>query len=656
MLSTPRLDDAGAPMGYRPLVLNSNCSAIGYGWWTTAVPSTVKTSQHLRADVVFTSPSRRFAAVAFAGNTFGRGQFMCDDGQHLGEVVCQAPFPCGAMVLSKHVDADKILKQVNEVTQDSSKSERLAYEKSLTSRPPFASRYAAKEEIPRFQLPEAGVEDVAAHELITSELKLDGIPALNLASFVDTWMEREADRLMQENLAKNLADADEYPSLMAIQSRCISMIADLWHAQPGEQAVGSATTGSSEAVLLCGLAMKRRWQEARRARGKDTLHPNVIMGANAQVALPKFARYFEVENRTIPVCEESRFRIDTRLIRDRIDENTIGVFLILGSTYTGHYEPVEEVSHLLDQVQAEHGWDIPIHVDAASGGFVAPFADAKAGGKKWDFELPRVVSINASGHKYGLVYPGIGWAIWRDTRYLPKHLVFELDYLGGTEETFTLNFSRPGAQVIGQYYNFIRLGFKGYQAAVEGCLENARLLSKGLEKTGWFVVISDIHREKGRFDYVPPDAQQPLMPKASSASYNEGLPVVTFRFTDDFQKKFPHVKQGGLSMLLRMKGYIIPNYALPESLHDVMILRIVIRESMSRDLIQNLLSDIVAATEHMLNSDAADLMSLGDQDNAHQMLRTAQRMGEGIDGKQSEQAQPDDASQDAKTKFHTSVC
>lgn len=399
--------------------------------------------------------------------------------------------------------------------------------------------------------------------MIKAELNLDGVPTLNLASFVDTWMEREGSRLMQENLAKNLSDADEYPSLMTIQARCISILAKLWHAQPGEQAIGSATTGSSEAVMLGGLAMKRRWQEVRRAQGQSTDKPNIIMGANAQVALPKFARYFEVENRVIPVTEESHYRIDASKVKEQVDENTIGIFLILGSTYTGHYEPVEEVSKILDEVQAEHGWDIPIHVDAASGGFVAPFTKAGTGGKKWDFELPRVVSINVSGHKYGLVYPGLGWIIWRDTKFLPKHLIFELDYLGGTEETFTLNFSRPGAPVIGQYYNFIRLGFKGYQAIIEGCLANARLLSKGLEKTGWYVVLSDIHRKKGAYKYAPVDEQEPLSPGASSGTYNEGLPVVAFRFTDDFQKKFPHIKQGGIAMLLRMKGYIVPSKSCP---------------------------------------------------------------------------------------------
>lgn len=193
--------------------------------------------------------------------------------------------------------------------------------------------------------------------------------------------------------------------------------------------------------------MKRRWQEKRMKEGKDTLKPNIIMASNAQVALEKFARYFEVEARILPVSEKSRYRLDPELVKDNIDENTIGVFVILGSTYTGHYEPVDEIAKILDDFEARTGIDIPIHVDGASGAFIAPFTHAKPPGQ-WDFNNPRVKSINTSGHKFGLVYAGVGWIIWRDESYLPKHLVFELHYLGGTEESYTINFSRPGAQIV----------------------------------------------------------------------------------------------------------------------------------------------------------------------------------------------------------------
>ena len=271
---------------------------------------------------------------------------------------------------------------------------------------------------------------------------------INSAQFRGTYMETHAEQLMFENISKNMSDADEYPAMMQMHARCISILAHLWGVQKGEKAIGSATTGSSEAIHLGGLAMKRRWQEKRTKEGKDTSKPNIIMGANAQVALEKFARYFEVEARILPVSEASQYRLDTELVKQNIDENTIGVFVILGSTYTGHYEPVEDISKVLDEYEAKTGVDIPIHVDAASGGFIAPFTHAEAGGPKWNFELPRVKSINTSGHKFELVYAGVGWIIWRDESQLPKHLVFELHYLGGTEESQLLPPRRPSHRPI----------------------------------------------------------------------------------------------------------------------------------------------------------------------------------------------------------------
>lgn len=344
--------------------------------------------------------------------------------------------------------------------------------------------------------------------------------------------------------------------------------------------------------------MKRRWQEKRDKEGKDKSKPNIIMGANAQVALEKFARYFEVEARILPVSEKSSYRLDPELVKENIDENTIGVFVILGSTYTGHYEPVEEIHKILDDYEAKTGNDIPIHVDAASGGFIAPFTEAKAGGTKWNFELPRVKSINTSGHKFGLVYAGVGWIIWRDEAQLPKHLVFELHYLGGTEESYTLNFSRPGAQVIAQYYNLIHLGFNGFRSIMENALANARLLSNALEATGWFRCVSDIHRKKGVFKFNP--GEEIYHPeRESSAAYNAGLPVVAFTFSDKLKKEHPNLKQEALSNLLRAKQYIIPNYPLPPNEEKTEILRVVVRESMSLDLLDKLITDIVHTMEQM---------------------------------------------------------
>lgn len=248
---------------------------------------------------------------------------------------------------------------------------------------PFSTPYASQRNIPKYQIPQDGAPADTVYEMLKDELDLDGRPNLNLASFVDTYLENNAQQLMIENMGKNLADNDEYPAMLAISNRCVSILSHLWGVRKGERAVGSPTVGSSEAIHLGGLAMKRRWQERRRAQGKDTARPNIIMGANAQVALLKFARYFEVEARVLPVSAKSKYCLDPDLVKENIDDNTIGVFVILGSTYTGHYEPVEEISQILDEYQEKTGVDIPIHVDAASGGFVAPFTHAGAGGRKW---------------------------------------------------------------------------------------------------------------------------------------------------------------------------------------------------------------------------------------------------------------------------------
>ncbi|KAH8595202.1 glutamate decarboxylase-like protein [Bisporella sp. PMI_857] len=513
------------------------------------------------------------------------------------------------MALARHVNPDEIVRNLKDLHMKEAGQRHVHSQGGTSHVTPYSTRYASKQEISKFIIPQKGAPADAVHQLLKDELDLDGRPNLNLASFVGTYMETQAEQLIMENISKNMSDADEYPAMMQMHSRCVSIIANLWGAQPGEKAVGSATTGSSEAIHLGGLAMKRRWQEKREKEGKDKSKPNIIMGSNAQVALEKFARYFEVEARILPVSEKSNFRLDPELVKKNIDENTIGIFVILGSTYTGHYEPVEEISKILDEHEATTGADIPIHVDAASGGFIAPFTHAKAGGPRWDFNLPRVKSINTSGHKFGLVYAGVGWIIWRDESYLPKHLIFELHYLGGTEESYTLNFSRPGAQIIAQYFNLIHLGFEGYRSIMENCLSNARLLSKSLEATNWYTCVSDIHREKRTFKFNPLDT---VFSKEgeTSADYNAGLPVVAFRFSDEFKKEFPHLKQETISNLLRAKQYIIPNYPLPPNEEKTEILRVVVRESMSFDLLDRLITDICTTTQNLIDGDGQDLSIL----------------------------------------------
>ncbi|KAI1116661.1 glutamate decarboxylase [Nemania sp. NC0429] len=553
------------------------------------------------------------------------------------------------MSLARHIDPEELVGRLHDahLTEGGKQLRKITTTSHLT---PYGSKYASEVSVPKYRLPEDGAPADTVYQLIRDELDLDGRPNLNLASFVGTYMEPNGIQLMVENLSKNLADNDEYPAMMDIHERCISIIAQLWGVSTSEKAVGSATTGSSEAIHLGGLAMKRRWQEHRQAKGLDTLHPNIIMGANAQVALEKFARYFDVEARILPVSKESNYRLDPELVKKNIDENTIGVFVILGSTYTGHYEPVEEIAKILDDYQERTGIDIPIHVDAASGGFVAPFTFAGAGGPKWNFELPRVKSINTSGHKYGLVYAGVGWIIWRDESYLPQHLIFELHYLGGTERSFSLNFSRPGAQIIAQYYNLIHLGFKGYREIMENCLTNARLLSKSLEATGWYTCVSEIHKPKSGVAGVITGAKETVLGTEgeTSADYVAGLPVVSFRLSDGFMKEFPDIKQESVSLLMRARQWIIPNYALPPNENKTEILRIVIRESMSLDLLDRLISDLVSVTQMLMDKKDSDVSILQHRDVG--------RSGMQADLKDSQRRMLEGVVKRLQEGIHRSVC
>ena len=281
---------------------------------------------------------------------------------------------------------------------------------------------------------------------------------------------------MSECFDKNMIDKDEYPQTAELERRCVNILADLWHAPhagAGTTATGCSTTGSSEACMLGGMALLWRWRARRAAAGLPGTKPNLVMGANVQVCWEKFCRYWQVEPRLVPM-EPGRLHLTGPVAAQRCDENTIGVVAVMGSTMDGSYEPVQEISAELDKLQASSGHDVPIHVDGASGGFVAPFLQPDT---EWDFRVPRVASINASGHKYGLVYPGVGWVVWRDAAALPEDLIFRVNYLGGDMPTFALNFSRPGSQVAAQYYNFLRLGFEGYQRVQQASQDVARHLS-----------------------------------------------------------------------------------------------------------------------------------------------------------------------------------
>lgn len=458
---------------------------------------------------------------------------------------------------------------------------------------PYASRYDVQVNIPADDLPKDGVESNVVYQMLHDELTLDGNPNLNLASFVHTWVPDECTRLMTENLTKNLVDQDEYPACTEIHNRCISMISGLWNHPKNATPMGTATTGSSEAIMLGGMSMKRRWQEKMKKAGKDIHNPgpNIIMGAEAQVALEKFARYFEVEARLVPITEESHYVLDPEKVLDYCDENTIGIFVILGSTYSGEFENVKAIADKLDEYEKKTGIHIPIHVDAASGGFVAPFVYPDL---EWDFRIPRVCSINASGHKYGMSTVGVGWCIWRSDKYLPKEMIFELHYLGETDYSFNLNFSRPAHPILGQMFCFLNLGFSGYRRVIHADLTKARILSRALEKSGLFTILSEIH--------IPVDNPK-TKDDTDPTYYRPGLPVVSFRFTDEIKAKYPHVQQRWVQEQLRAIGWIVPNYALPPACEKTEILRVVVRESLSGDLERKLITDIIKVTEGLLKGE-----------------------------------------------------
>ena len=437
--------------------------------------------------------------------------------------------------------------------------------------------------IPALRLPDESLDPENAYRFIHDELMLDGSSRLNLATFVTTWMDPEAGQLMSETFDKNMIDKDEYPVTAAIEQRCVCMVADLFHAEDlrdddPASATGVSTVGSSEAVMLAGLAMKWRWRDRCGDDWKNRT-PNLVMGSNVQVVWEKFCRYFDVEARYLPM-EKGRYVITPEQVVDAVDENTIGVVAILGTTFTGELEPVGEICAALDKLAASGGCDVPVHVDAASGGFVVPFLHPDV---VWDFRLPRVVSINVSGHKYGLTYPGIGFVVWRNAEHLPEDLVFRVNYLGGDMPTFTLNFSRPGNQVVGQYYNFLRLGRDGYLQVMRCLSENAQWLAHELAgMTG-------------------PD-RKPVFEVISDGS---AIPVVAFKLVDGVKYTVFDI-----SALLRGFGWQVPAYTMPDDAADIAVLRIVVREGFSANLARALRDDLVKVLDKL---DAIDVGGFADE-------------------------------------------
>jgi glutamate decarboxylase len=427
---------------------------------------------------------------------------------------------------------------------------------------PAYTRRLDLEPIPKYSMPEQGSRPETAYRLIHDELLLDGSSRLNLATFVTTWMEPEADKLMAEAFDKNMIDKDEYPQTAEIERRCVNMVARLFNAPEDGDAVGASTIGSSEAVMLAGLAMKWRWRARREAAGQPADKPNLILGSNVQVVWEKFCRYWDVEARYIPV-HRGRYVIEPSEVIERIDENTIGVVAILGTTYTGEFEPIKEIHDGVVANNATKGLDVPVHVDAASGGFVAPFLHPDV---EWDFRLPMVKSINVSGHKYGLVYPGVGFVVWRASEDLPDDLVFHVNYLGGDMPTFTLNFSRPGNQIVGQYYNFLRLGLSGYRRIMSTLRDLAVHTSGRVAGLGPFELVSD------------------------------GTAIPVFAFSLDEAEPYTVFD---VSERLRMDGWQVPAYTMPDDATDVAVMRVVVREGFSYDLAEDLIQALSDAVDYL---------------------------------------------------------
>ncbi|RLN69381.1 hypothetical protein BBP00_00000374 [Phytophthora kernoviae] len=415
--------------------------------------------------------------------------------------------------------------------------------------------------LPSDVFPSRSVPARVAHQLIKDELALDGNPKMNLASFVTTYMEPEAEDLMIEGLRKNYIDLDQYPQTAEIHNRCVTMLANLYHAplEPGQQATGTGCIGSSEAIMLAGLAMKRRWKDRRIAAGLPDDKPNMVFGSNVQVCWHKMCKYFEIEIREADVSPDSLV-LTAKRARALLDENTIGVSAILGSTFNGEYEDVKSIHDMLVAENETNGWEIPLHVDAASGGFIAPFISPDL---EWDFRLPNVKSINVSGHKFGLVYAGMGWALWREPEDLPDDLVFHVNYLGGDQSSFTLNFSKGAGNVVAQYYNMLRFGFEGYRRIMEASMENAALLRGALVATGHFRIVDKQH-----------------------------MPLVAFALIDSSRYTCFDIQDK-----LKSRGWIVPAYTCSSGAEGMTIMRVVVKQNFSAHMANMLVQDIMKAIE-----------------------------------------------------------
>ncbi|MGN6664513.1 MAG: glutamate decarboxylase [Solirubrobacterales bacterium] len=423
----------------------------------------------------------------------------------------------------------------------------------------YGSRFLT-EDAPDNEFPASGMPALDAMRLVDEELVLEGDPWRNLATFVTTWMEPEAQRIVSENLHRNFIDHAEYPISAEIEQRCIRMLADLYHA-PGET-TGCRTQGSSEAIMLGALSLKWKWKERREAARKPVDKPNLVFGGDVHVVWEKFCRYFDVEPRIVRL-REGKYVIGPEDVEPHVDENTIGVAAVLGTTFTGHADDIPGINDLLLRIKEEKGLDVPLHVDAASGGFVWPFLYPHS---EWDFRLEQVRSINVSGHKFGLVYPGIGWLVFREKADLAEDLVFYENYLGKTDATFTLNFSTGASMVLAQYYNFVRLGREGYIYVMQAMEQNAKALAGKLE-------------DNGNFELIGAEKEQ--------------LPLVAFKLRegrnyDEFDVSW---------QLSAERGWMLPAYTMPPDAQEVKVMRALVKETLSRAQVDRLAGDVAEACE-----------------------------------------------------------
>ena len=410
------------------------------------------------------------------------------------------------------------------------------------------------------KIPDGPTNPEIAYQMVKDETFAQTQPRLNLATFVTTYMDEYATRLMNEAININYIDETEYPRIAVMNGKCINIIANLWNTpEKAAWKTGALAIGSSEACMLGGIAAWIRWRERRQKEGKPFDKPNFVISTGYQVVWEKFAQLWQIEMRQVPLTLE-KTTLDPQEALKMCDENTICIVPIQGVTWTGLNDDVEALDAALDEFNARTGYNIPIHVDAASGGFILPFLDPE---RKWDFRLKWVLSISTSGHKFGLVYPGLGWVVWKDKQWLPDVMSFSVNYLGAEISQVGLNFSRPAAQILGQDYQFIRLGFEGYKEIQANSLAIAKY-------------IHDTVGEMAEFRPYSPEVPNPIVAWLMKPDYQKTAKWTLF----DLQDK------------LAQKGWMVPAYTLPADIQDIVVMRVLCKQGFSRDMADQLIGDI----------------------------------------------------------------